>query len=88
MMVLIRREHTVATRQKLSFGNLGAGFKFVHAAMTAMVGCLLALDYPKEDLHLCFIDDASRVIPHGEFFFQETAASFVQALRLGLSRQH
>lgn len=36
---------------------------------------------------ICFIDDASRVIPHGEFFFQETAASFVQAFRLALYKR-
>ncbi len=36
---------------------------------------------------ICFIDDASRVIPHGEFFFQETAASFVQALRLAFYKR-
>lgn len=36
---------------------------------------------------ICFIDDASRVIPHGEFFFHETAASFVQGFRLALYKR-
>ncbi len=42
---------------------------------------------PRPTRLICFIDDASRVIPHGEFFFQETAASFVQAFRLGLYKR-
>ena len=42
---------------------------------------------PRPARLICFIDDASRVIPHGEFFFQETAASFVQAFRLGLYKR-
>jgi len=36
---------------------------------------------------ICFIDDASRVIPHGEFFFQENAATFVQAFKLALYKR-
>ena len=36
---------------------------------------------------ICFIDDASRVIPHGEFFFQENAESFVQTLKLALYKR-
>ena len=42
---------------------------------------------PRPTRLICFIDDASRVIPHGEFFFQETAASFVQALRLAFYKR-
>ena len=36
---------------------------------------------------ICFIDDASRVIPHGEFFFQENARTFVQTLKLALYKR-
>ena len=36
---------------------------------------------------ICFLDDASRVVAHGEFFFQETAPSFVQAFRLALYKR-
>lgn len=30
---------------------------------------------------ICFIDDASRVVPHGEFFFEENTETLIQALR-------
>jgi len=36
---------------------------------------------------ICFIDDASRLIPHGEFFFQENAQNFVQTLKLALYKR-
>jgi putative transposase len=36
---------------------------------------------------ICFLDDASRVVAHGEFFFQETAPSFVQAFKLALYKR-
>ena len=42
---------------------------------------------PRPTRLMCFIDDASRVIPHGEFFFQENAESFVQTLKLALYKR-
>jgi putative transposase len=36
---------------------------------------------------ICFIDDASRVIPHGEFFFSENAETFIQALKMALYKR-
>jgi len=36
---------------------------------------------------IAFIDDASRIVPHGEFFFAENTASLVSALRSALYKR-
>ena len=36
---------------------------------------------------IAFIDDASRIVPHGEFFFSENTASLVSALRSALYKR-
>lgn len=82
---LLQPRGAEADKRRLAFSKQFANQMW---QVDTMVGPFLHDGRAVRPTHLiCFIDDASRVIPHGEFFFQETAASFVQALRLGLYKR-
>ena len=42
---------------------------------------------PRPTFLICFIDDASRVIPHGEFFFHENVEALLRTFRLAFYKR-
>lgn len=76
---MLKPESEVENKKRLAFSK-----KYANDMWQAdtMYGPYVRLDgKPIQTRLICFIDDASRLVPHGEFFFHENADTLISVVR-------
>lgn len=82
---MLTPDSQVVSKKRLAFSKQHANQMW--QADTMYGPYVKELDSSKQTKLICFIDDASRVICHGEFFFHESIEQLIRALRSALYKR-